>query len=82
MFSRASERAIIGTMLCLTGKYNIPGETVTLRGYDMHGEPVEETVPHVDWKRIERDTDEILAGRLNDPVGLVTASFDKPKDSA
>lgn len=50
-------------MLSMDPKYRT-GETATLRGYDAYGALVEETIPVLDWERIESDLVGILV-RVN-----------------
>lgn len=53
-------RTIVEAALSWSGKYDIPGESVSVGGWDMYGKPITETIPAVDTQRLQKDVDAVL----------------------
>ncbi len=66
--------------LILSGKYNHPTDKLVMSGYDLHGNPIAETVPSIDGEALERDVQAVLSGRPTMSGRLITSiSVEKDK---
>jgi hypothetical protein len=54
------EKHALYIYLALTGRYDIPGKTHTIRGRGIYGEPVNDIIPVLDFAALERDAEIIL----------------------
>jgi hypothetical protein len=55
-------RTIIKLALIWNGNYDIPGESLKIKGFDMYGNEMEEEIPKIDTKRLESDVDAAMKG--------------------
>ena len=62
------QRNALRLALSMSGKYDLPGKKLTLKGYDMYGMPMQEEVPETDGARMEADIDAILCGEKPSPI--------------
>jgi hypothetical protein len=56
----------IRAALAWSGKYDKPGETLTVSGVDAYGRPMTETIPALDGERLEADAERISQQMLNE----------------
>lgn len=51
--------------LVMSGKYDVPGKTLTVMGRDEYGNPVKEIIPEVDSSRLAADLKDILQALIS-----------------
>lgn len=66
-------RTAISMALIMSGRYDVPGQTVIVRGLDQFGEEITETHPDIDCARVEADVEKVLVGLMPSPIRRITS---------